>query len=54
MTVRKPPQKIQVYIVGERITVELGQRLLTRSDWLQPASSTGVSAAPVMTPSPAE
>jgi len=40
--VRKPPQKIPIHI-----KVELGQKPLTRSDWLQPESSSGVSAAPV-------
>lgn len=51
--VSMPPQKIPIHMVGERIFVEFGHIPSTIADAKQPASSTGVSFAPVMRPIPA-
>lgn len=56
MTVRKPPQKMPTQRVGLRILSYDGQTPVSGSmfaGW-QPASSSGVAVAPVMTPIPAE
>jgi hypothetical protein len=55
-TVKKPPQKIPIHMVGLRILSYVGHMPVSGSllaSW-QPANSIGVEVAPVIAPMPAE
>jgi hypothetical protein len=56
MTVRRPPQKIPIHMVGLLIFSEPGQMpvLGSMNSGEHPASSRGVDVAPVISPIPAE
>lgn len=55
ITVRTPPQKMPIHIVGLRILYDPGQTPVSSMfSGLHPASSSGVDAAPVIKPIPAE